>query len=70
MTVHLHDPLGRRTVIDDFTHRAVKYQNSPETCAARRSVIEQLLERVPVGENSARCLTRNEKRCGRVAFGL
>lgn len=29
VTVHLHDPLGLRTVIDDLTHRAVKYQKLP-----------------------------------------
>ncbi len=29
VTVHLHDPLGRRAVLDDFTHRAVKYQKLP-----------------------------------------
>lgn len=29
VTVHLHDPLGRRAVIDDLTHRAVKYQKLP-----------------------------------------
>lgn len=28
-TVHLHDPLGHRAVIDDFTHRAVKYRKLP-----------------------------------------
>ncbi|MDQ2852760.1 MAG: hypothetical protein M3Y49_18890 [Actinomycetota bacterium] len=29
VTVHLHDPLGRRAVLDDFTHRAVKYRKLP-----------------------------------------
>ncbi|MEO8850618.1 MAG: hypothetical protein ABI360_02705 [Allobranchiibius sp.] len=29
VTVHLHDPLGRRAVLDDFTHRAVRYQKLP-----------------------------------------
>lgn len=29
MTVRLRDPLGARAVIDDLTHRAVKYQKLP-----------------------------------------
>lgn len=29
VTVHLHAPLGTRAVIDNLTHRAVKYQQHP-----------------------------------------